>query len=67
MSSPDWSIRYLSLGIFSTGGTALTWVFDSASVIYVALATVFAFATLALFHAHRLRTQPPRRKMDRTP
>lgn len=67
MPPSDWSIRYLSLGIFSTGGTTFAWLFDSAFVIYVALATVFAFATLALLHAQRLRTQPPRRKTGRTP
>jgi hypothetical protein len=67
MPPSDWSTRYLSLGIFSTGGTAFAWVFDGMSVIYVAFATVLAFTTLALFHAHRLRTQPPRRKTGRTP
>jgi len=67
MPASDWSLRYLSLGTFSTGGTAFAWVFDSTFVIYVALATVFAFTTLALFHAHRLRTRFPRRKTDRPP
>ncbi|WP_423746411.1 hypothetical protein V5735_18750 (plasmid) [Haladaptatus sp. SPP-AMP-3] len=67
MPLPDWSTRYLSLGVFSTTGVAIAWVLDETAVIYVAFTTVLAFTTLALFHAYRLRTQPPRGKLDRIP
>jgi len=69
MFTTDWSVRYLWLGVFSTTGTILTLFTDNVSTLFAAFVTSVAFATLALFHAYRLRTHSwtHPQKTDRVP